>query len=1237
MIQVAHITGYNYSTQQEETLYFTSSASLALNGKNYLPFIQSKVTYNEHLFAQGTTNGLGTIGVGNLVLTNTDGGLDYIMTTYAFDGRKIAIYYVDETAPVTDSTTLYFNGIVDHPEPDFDIITFFMKNKMETINVPHLSATFAGTNVGTGGAGGFEGQLTTIGGKIKPATYGRCMSVEGVPVNDFFLVYGFNYDVSGNPKAIYKFYNVYVKGIQYLYCGDYATPALLILAVIPTGYYATCLASGYIRLGSVPANNGSVVADLADAPENGCTAAQVASRIMNSAGLVSGVNYSTTGLNVLDAKNACPTGIYVSDNTSTAGCLNSILSSIGAWMIPDGPGVFQFDIVDTVANMQSGPNGPAYAPVASLVQDIVDPSGTKRIQTDNQSKNIPAYSVTLNHTKVYKTQDSGSLADAVTNSLRTLFGKQFRSSTSANLAIKIPHLLSTTITADTLLNQPIQAAIQNGDFSLDLSGVGAGWTFGNLNGGNGALSQINGGAVLTPTNGGQCFIQQTLAPPNIQPGSWQLMVTIPARATGQIIVAQGAIGLFNQSYTAANNDQDLVIPFTMLGTGTQSITITLQTLDAVTVANFASIVVCQPALPTQPILSGLANGNFDTGLGAWSFSNLSGGSGTNSTSGGVLSMFPAGTAACQISQTITPTAIWPGNWLFGVTIAASSSAAVTISQGATVLRTVPVTAGATTLYLPFTFTAGGTQSLTITIATVDNITTCRVSNVLVCLNHINQTSRAIILNPTFSIPFNTVTNGWKFNATGTASYVQTLGTVTLTNGTGIASISQTITIPDKIQQGNNLLSLQNTGGAGTVLVSVYQGTTQIGTVLIAAGTTGTLPFVLTAFGTASVTFVIQPSSSTCAFTNLQVTGNAQAISPNYAGVINGDFSLSPGNGWTFANQSNGTGTVQFLNDYCIMRPAGNTCSVSQIIPFASIPAGNWTLSVVLASGFSGVITALSGTTQLFSRTYSSATSDQYITIPMVTTGSNVTITLSTKLLNQAKFKNLTIYTYDSTNITKFANLVNGNFANQILNLQAGWIFSNDTGDTGIYAVANNKLTLTPSGVGSQISQNLNIPNGIYEGTWNLTFTVSSSSIAVVSIYQGTTLLATQSCSAFSSADTSFTLPVTILPSSSAAANLSIVFHTSGASVMKLSNVYMSLQTAGLSPLQEATRRLGIESALQERYTLDIPFAIGFKIKPGNMISVQLNRYGMNSGRTFLVIGRDDSPDIESILLDIFRA
>jgi hypothetical protein len=1235
MIQVAHITMFNPMTLAEEILYVTSSSSFAANGQNYRPCVGTKMSYSENLYSNGATDGSATIGVGNLILDNTDGSLDYLVN-YSFDGRTISIYMMPDETGVTDNTTLYFKGIVAHVEPDLSTLTIVLKNRMEELNVAIQSAVFAGTNVGLGAAGGYEGQSGTIGGKTKPMVFGRVMSAEGLPINDYFLIYAFNFDTAGNRKALAAIYNVYVKGVNYYFAGDYANIAALQAATIATGYYATCLTEGVLRLGSVPTSNGSVVADVADGLEANCTAGQTIARVFQTAGYSAGTDYNPSALNILDAKNACPVGYFVTGQDTTATILNGLAASIGAWMIPDSLGVFQFDVIDTTENMLTGVNFDAYASVLTLNKDNIDIANTKRVQTGNKNENIPAKSLTLKHTKVWRTQDSNSLVESVSQTMREFFKNEFRSAHAESSIVGAQHLLAPTIEYDTYLNAPIAANLQNGDFSDDLENVGAGWLFANTNNGTGALQQLGGICQLIP-NGGIAYLQQTLQiPADIQVGDWQLMVTLPVGFGGQVIIAQGATGLWNKVYASATSDQDLIIPFTVASGGTQSITLTLQTADSVTNAAFTGVVILQPSVPNAPIYANLVNGNFTSALGTgWTFSNNAGGSGTGVSTNGVCTLTPAGTGTCQISQTISSPNIWPGNWLFGVTVSAGFTAQLTIAQGATILYSGGVFTGLLKALVPFTMLSTGTQSITITIATSSISAVCKVTQAFVCLNHVNLSNYAKFLNQHFTIPFGQVANGWTLSGTGT--YSQSLGGATLTPSAGDMTLTQTIAIPADITPGNWIAHVV-AGAAGPIRLTILQGNIVLGTMTVALSTTGLLPLTVFSYGASTLTAIISTvSGAPINCSNFVMTTTSPGFYPTYAALINGDFSLSVGTGWTFANYAGGTGSVIFLNDNAKLTPSGtNGCHLDQTI---SLTAGNYALRITIVAGFSGHVSILNGSTQLFSKACTATAYDQPIECPFSLTGTtSVTIVLATTTsLSKATFKNASLYSLATNSAATFANLVNGTFATDILNLQAGWNFNAVTaGSDAYYSVLNGAITITPGASEGQISQTLMLNNGIFAGAWNLALTLAANCACLVTIYQGVTVIATATFVNVSTvAAQDFSLPF-IVGSIAVGANSVTVTIASSGSPTTISGVAATLQTAGLTPQQEAQRRLNMESVLQQRYTVDLPISLGLSVRTGDMVTLQLARFGMDDGLEFLVIGRDDDNDAETVVLDVLN-
>lgn len=493
MIEVAHIDHWNPDTAAVETLRICSSPSFIANGYAYEPVLMEMFDYNESLFDRGTTEGETTVGLGTIVINNVDGSFDYLRK-HGFDGRTISIYRpLSQDDEQTGAMNLYFTGTIAYADIAWDTVTFYVKSQLENINIPMQTATFAGTNLGTGGSGGYEGSAD-LAGVAKPQVFGRCLSVPGVPINEFFLMYGFNFNRDGTPKALYKFYNVYVKGVRYVYTGDYATLDLLAATNgIATGCYGSCLAAGVIRLGSVPASNGRIVADCADAAEAQCTAAQVAKRILeDNAGLVAAVNFDNVELQALDDWDSTPVGLYVKDvTTSIADCVNQVLDSIGGWYIPDVSGVFRFGYIDFPDNLVS-----LGKPIAATFTKSNWSDNIERVAVDDQGQNIPAYSVEVKHSKVWQTQDSGSLADAVTAALRQQFGNEYRSATATSETTLVAHPLAPSLSYETLLQDQLYFPLANGDFSIAVATAGNGWT---LSGTGVSSTQAGGRITVTPT------------------------------------------------------------------------------------------------------------------------------------------------------------------------------------------------------------------------------------------------------------------------------------------------------------------------------------------------------------------------------------------------------------------------------------------------------------------------------------------------------------------------------------------------------------------------------------------------------------------------------------------------------------------------------------------------------------------------------------------------------------------
>ncbi len=158
----------------------------------------------------------------------------------------------------------------------------------EPFSVQVLSASYAGT-------GGIEGGAD-IKGKPKPWAFGAPKNIEPVlidSVNSVFQVSAYG--------AIKNVVTLYERGAAFgASYGDYANYAALVAAAIPAGRWATCLASGLIRLSAPP--YGLITADIEGDYQGGTwrrLPGAILQRIASALSISSGA-LDTTSLNALD-------------------------------------------------------------------------------------------------------------------------------------------------------------------------------------------------------------------------------------------------------------------------------------------------------------------------------------------------------------------------------------------------------------------------------------------------------------------------------------------------------------------------------------------------------------------------------------------------------------------------------------------------------------------------------------------------------------------------------------------------------------------------------------------------------------------------------------------------------------------------------------------------------------------------------------------------------------------------
>ncbi|MGZ8888059.1 MAG: phage head spike fiber domain-containing protein [Halobacteriota archaeon] len=145
----------------------------------------------------------------------------------------------------------------------------------------------------------------------------------------------------------------------------------------------------------------------------------------------------------VNIENPSEVGIYIYDESTYQDCIDQLAASIGGYCGFDPRGIFRIGIL----------KAPAGTPKVTLYEYNIH-EGIERRQPSGNG--IPAYRVTLNHTKLYTTQTS-DIAGAVTADRRAYLEKEYRAAKVEDLTVKNQWMLATEYSQDTLLTTEADA------------------------------------------------------------------------------------------------------------------------------------------------------------------------------------------------------------------------------------------------------------------------------------------------------------------------------------------------------------------------------------------------------------------------------------------------------------------------------------------------------------------------------------------------------------------------------------------------------------------------------------------------------------------------------------------------------------------------------------------------------------------------------------------------------------
>jgi hypothetical protein len=182
-----------------------------------------------------------TMEVVGIEIINTDSEFDDYIGGYSIDGRLVVVKIGIKTWRYDQFVTIYQGRGVSW-RYDLDKIEVTARDESHSLDVP-LQSNSKGSYI-YGGTGGSDG-TAELAGKPMPMTFGRALNVSPVLVDPVNLVY------QVHVRTVHLI-DAYDRGAQLTYTSDYADFAALCAAPLSVGEFASSLAYGLFRLGSIP-------------------------------------------------------------------------------------------------------------------------------------------------------------------------------------------------------------------------------------------------------------------------------------------------------------------------------------------------------------------------------------------------------------------------------------------------------------------------------------------------------------------------------------------------------------------------------------------------------------------------------------------------------------------------------------------------------------------------------------------------------------------------------------------------------------------------------------------------------------------------------------------------------------------------------------------------------------------------------------------------------------------------
>ncbi|RDK01432.1 hypothetical protein [Paraburkholderia lacunae] len=409
-VEACHLAG-----GQVDTLRFSESGFVTRPDDTpanawFEPVIKTAPSLSRLLFDAAGTYGATKVTIGNVQLVNEGGELDYLLTDYAFDGRRFTVRIGDVGTPFAQWLVV-MTGTLSDVAANGTAVDLIIQDRLADLTLNDWP-TYAGDNVAPNG---LEGTAADLKDQPKPRVYGAVLNVTPKAVNTSKLIY----QVSDAACAVSAAYD---NGAALTRGPDYASTADM-QATEPAAGQFRCFA-GYLRLGSAPV--GTVTCDAAGVAVR---AGDLLVAIAGDAG-VPASDIMQADVDALNAVAGGRIGVWADSNPTPQSLMDTVAGSVGAW--------YGFD---RLSRLRMGRlDAPAGTPVAVWgrdVQETVQPS----------SGGVPAWSISVRYARNYTVQSN--VAGTAGTARAAWLAQEYRTSAATDPSIKVPWPHAQTLSFDT--------------------------------------------------------------------------------------------------------------------------------------------------------------------------------------------------------------------------------------------------------------------------------------------------------------------------------------------------------------------------------------------------------------------------------------------------------------------------------------------------------------------------------------------------------------------------------------------------------------------------------------------------------------------------------------------------------------------------------------------------------------------------------------------------------------------